>query len=66
MGIIHGNIKKVNNVMDESYDNVSNCASCGNDHEDVLMKELVVPIIIDGNEYTHMYYCPDTGDSIYL
>ena len=53
-------------LMDEKYQNIDSCASCGNDHTDVLVTELSVPVIIDGNEYHFYYYCPDTGDSIYL
>ena len=47
------------------FDDIDNCASCGEDHIEVSVTELAVPVSIDGTDYNSMYYCPKTGDSIY-
>lgn len=55
------------NLVIDSFDRyISNCAACGEDHNNLPVKELAAPFLIDFNEYDGMYFCPLTGDSVYV
>lgn len=45
---------------------MSNCASCGEDHEYLLAASLELPEEENGYVYTHLCICPNTGDEILI
>ena len=44
---------------------IKNCSRCGGDHDELIAKRFVRPIVVgDGEEYTHWVTCPTNGDPI--
>lgn len=45
---------------------VTNCSSCQNEHIEIPIEELVIPLQIGEEYFTHVFVCPVTQDNVYI